>query len=272
MEKGELQKAVLAKMAESDVKTQEVTDDSGKKSLEVVKTDEVSKETESGTEEKATEDKKTGFQKRLDRLHREKMEAIEAAKALQAQLEELKAQKTVKSEESETDSEFELDENSKKYLERVVSGLLESQLKQKEELENQQRIQTERQMLTKEFESTMLKEFANEFDEEGGYFSDEAVEKMQKLHNQFQTNPKWWLDAMKNYGVDKAYTLATLGEITPKVESKKDSVDKILEKERLMKTLTPESSNVKETIKMQAGESKKNFLNRIVSKAIEQVK
>ena len=266
MDRTELKNVVLEKLAESnkdsgetEVATQEVETET-----EVV--DETKANEEVKAESEAKPEKKTGLQKRLDKLHREKMEAIERATLLEEQLEKAKA---VKEPSKESDGELELDDASKQYLERVVKGLLESQLKEKEELTFKQKVVEEKKSYTKEFESKLLESFANDFDEDTGFFSDASITKMQALNEQFEANPKWWLDAINEYGVETAHTLATLGKMTPSVKPKQDSVDKILEKERLTKTVNPSSSNVTEKVQKREGENKKSFLNRIIMDAVK---
>jgi len=267
MNKADLQKVVLEKLAETDEGKPEVSGETQEAETEVkeeIKDEKPESTTE--TEEEVKPEKKSGLQKRLDKLTRDKHELLERAELAEKKLAD---EKKVKESSTDSDEELPLDEPSKKYLERVVKGLLDSQLKERENLDNQNRVANEKQEFNKQFEGKLLEAFSGEFDEDTGYFSETAISKMNKLHEQFETNPKFWLDAMENYGVDKTYTLATLGEISPKVEKKKDSVDKILEKERLAKSVTPSSSNVTERVQRREGENKRSYLGRIVANAMD---
>jgi len=267
-----LNKAVLDKLAESDELSGEgqveeaKVDDTTEPVAEQQNTEEQADATPEQTSDK---EKKTGLQKRLDKLHRDKMAEKERADALEAKLKELEDKASKPS--IEGDEDLALDEASKKYLEKLVEGVLESQIKQREERTKQEQLMSEQKQFTQKFEQKVVEAYANEFDEETGMFSDKAIAKMQKLHEQFQASPKFWLDAMEKYGVDKTYDLATLSDLPTAMSPKKDSVDKILEKERLMKSVQPSSSNVVERVQKQEGENQRSFLSRIISNAADKL-
>lgn len=224
---------------------------------------------------KEDSDKKSGLQKRLDRLHREKMEAIEKAnkEAERAkELEEKLNSKTKQTPDNYDDDGFELDEKSKQYIDKLVAGILESQLKKKDEEEKAKQIQADNKKLSEEFENKLFKAFEKDFDEDSGTFSDEAIEKMKKIYERFQSEPKFWLKAIDTYGIDRVYDLATLKEMPTAMTPKKDSVDKIIEKERLAKSLNSGSSNVSEDLSKRKDESQKTYLERIISNAMDKIK
>ena len=265
-----LNKAVLDKLAESDKLSGEGQVEEAKvEQTEPVAEQQNTEEAEATPEQTSDKEKKTGLQKRLDKLHRDKMAEKERADALEAKLKELESKTTnqgIKGDEEQT-----LDEEGRKIIEKIVEGVLESQIKQREERTKQEQLMSEQKQFTQKFEQKVLEAYANEFDEESGLFSDKAISKMQKLHEQFQTSPKFWLDAMDKYGVDKTYELATLSDLPTAMSPKKDSVDKILEKERLMKSVQPSSSNVVERVQKQEGENQRSFLSRIISNAADKL-
>jgi hypothetical protein len=219
-------------------------------------------------------DKKSGLQKRLDRLHREKMEAIEKANKEAERAMELEKKLNAKSQSKDNESEddFDLDEKSKQYIDKLVAGILESQLKKKDEEEKAKQIQADNKKLSEEFENKLFKAFEKDFDEDSGTFSDEAIEKMKKIYERFQSEPKFWLKAIDTYGIDRVYDLATLKEMPTAMTPKKDSVDKIIEKERLTKSLNSGSSNVSEDISKRKDETQKSYLERIIANAIDKIK
>lgn len=219
-------------------------------------------------------EKKTGLQKRLDRLHREKMEAVEKAnkEAQRAKELEEKLNNKLKSNANNDEFDFDLDEKSKEYIDKLVAGLLESQLKKKEEEEKNKQIQSDKKKLTEEFENKLFKSFSKDFDDETGTFNDDAIEKMQKIYERFQGEPRFWLSAIDTYGIDRVYDLASLKDMPTAMSQKKDSVDKIIEKERLSKSLNSGSSNVSEDTSKRKGETQKSYLERIVASAIDKIK
>jgi hypothetical protein len=219
-------------------------------------------------------EKKSGLQKRLDRLHREKMEAIEKANKEAERAMELEKKLNSKSQSNndELEDDFDLDEKSKQYIDKLVAGILESQLKKKEEEEKNKQIQSEKKKLTEEFENKLFKSFEKDFDEETGSFSEQAIEKMQKIYERFQGEPKFWLKAIDTYGIDRVYDLATLKEMPTAMTPRKDSVDKIMEKERLTKSLNSSSSNVSEDLSKRKDETQKSYLERIISNAMDKIK
>lgn len=219
-------------------------------------------------------DKKSGLQKRLDRLHREKMEAIEKANKEAERAMELEKKLNAKSQskDNEYEDDFDLDEKSKQYIDKLVAGILESQLKKKDEEEKAKQIQADNKKLSEEFENKLFKAFEKDFDEDSGTFSDEAIEKMKKIYERFQSEPKFWLKAIDTYGIDRVYDLATLKEMPTAMTPKKDSVDKIIEKERLTKSLNSGSSNVSEDISKRKDETQKSYLERIIANAIDKIK
>jgi hypothetical protein len=271
-----LNKAVLDKLAESDGlsgegQVEEAKVDTTEPVAEQQNTEEQADATPEQTSDK---EKKTGLQKRLDKLHRDKMAEKERADAEKERADALEAklkQLDGKMSDTSIESEQTLDEEGKKIIEKIVEGVLESQLKQREERTRREQLIDEQKQLTQRFEHTVLKAFEKEFDEESGMFSEKAIEKMKTLHEQFQASPKFWLSAMDKYGVEKAYDLATLSDLPTAMSPKKDSVDKILEKERLMKSVQPSSSNVVERVQRQSGENQKSYLSRIISSAIDKI-
>jgi hypothetical protein len=233
-----LNKAVLEKLAESEQLSGEgqVEEATVEQTEPVAEQQNTEEQADATPEQTSDKEKKTGLQKRLDKLHRDKMAEKERADALEAKLRELESKQS-KPSIQEGDEDIALDETSKKYLEKLVEGVLESQMKQREERAKQEQLMSEQKQFTEKFEQKVLEAYANEFDEKTGMFSDKAISKMQKLHEQFQASPKFWLDAMEKYGVEKTYDLATLSDLPTAMSPKKDSVDKILEKERLMKSV-----------------------------------
>jgi hypothetical protein len=264
MNREELVKAVQEKLAVSEVANEAPGKETNAKPTVEVTTEQNQEQPEVVNEEankKADVEKKTALQKRLDKLTREKFEAIERANELQRQLEEKSKPK------EEIKSSLEVDEETNAFLRGLMKEIVSEELTEKQKYLDSQKAKMEQQEIASKFEEKLMLSLANEFSEETGEFSDKAKEIILTISDKFQKDPKWILQALDVYGLEDVYKLLTLSELPVKQVEKKDSIDKLLEKERLMKSAKPDSSNVTQRIEKQAGENNLNFLKRIIGEA-----
>jgi hypothetical protein len=138
-------------------------------------------------------------------------------------------------------------------------------------LTKQQQEQLEQQQIASKFEEKLMVSLANEFSEDTGEFTDKAKEMILTISDKFQKDPKWVLAAIDAYGIESAYNILTLSDLPTKEIQKKDSIDKLLDKERLMKSAKSDSSNVTQRVEKKAGESPMNYLKRVMMSAADKI-
>jgi hypothetical protein len=258
MNRQELVKAVMAQ-ADSEVKTELLEETNANPTVEETTEPTVHEEnnpSEPEATQKADVEKKTALQKRLDKLTREKFEAIERANELQRQLEAKSNPK------EEIKSALEIDDETNAFLDNFINERVEKKIAERESLTLKQKEQLEQQQIANKFEEKLMLSLTNEFSEDTGEFSDKAKEMILTISDKFQKDPKWVLAAIDAYGIENAYKILTLSDLPEKQVEKKDSIDKLLDKERLMKTAKSSSSNVTQRIEKQQGETPYNFLKR----------
>jgi len=263
MNRQELVKAVMEKVEQTPTETENVSDEAVNTEAEVETKE--TKPDDSGEKEKQQEiERKTGLQKRLDKLHREKMEAIERANELQRKLDEKESRK-VESDDSERPA---LDEESRELFRTEVLNIL-NEFEQKS---SQQKAKLEQDKLLEQFNDKIIKSFYNEYDEDSGSYTEAAQESIKAIYDVFSKDPQMWLKAIDKYGIEAVLRIIKQEDLPVAVSKQKDTVDKILEKERLMKTPKADSSNVTEKIERRPGENQKQLLKRIISNAMDRIK
>ena len=266
MNREELVKAVLEKEAVAEVKTEVAEEQKATPTLEVTNEQNEQPSVEQEATQKADVEKKTALQKRLDKLTREKFEAIERANELQKLLE---AQSKPKQDEPK--SSLEIDDETNAFLDAFINERVEKKIAERESLTKQQQEQLEQQQIASKFEEKLMVSLANEFSEDTGEFTDKAKEMILTISDKFQKDPKWVLAAIDAYGIESAYNILTLSDLPTKEIQKKDSIDKLLDKERLMKSAKSDSSNVTQRVEKKAGESPMNYLKRVMMSAADKI-
>ena len=266
MDREDLVKAVMAKEAVGEVATEttEVKTIS-EPTLEETNEQKEQPSVEQEATQKADVEKKTALQKRLDKLTREKFEAIERANELQRLLEE-KSKPVV-----EKPTSLEVDDETNAFLDAFINERVEKKIAERESLTQQQKAQLEQQQIASKFEEKLMNSLANEFSEDTGEFSDKAKEMILTISDKFNKDPKWVLAAIDAYGIENAYNILTLSDLPTKEIQKKDSIDKLLDKERLMKSAKSDSSNVTQRVEKKAGESPMNYLKRVMMSAADKI-
>ena len=207
-------------------------------------------------------EKKTAYQKRLDKLTRQKKEAEERAFAEAKARQELEEKLAKYENSSESDGKVNLDKESQELLNGYIEKKAKEILEQHEKSLSEKKAMESQQNLAKTYEEIVLKDYADAFDEESGAFDDDAINEIYEISDRFQKDPEFWLDVLKKHGAKKVYKMFIKGEVhTINVNDKKERVQ------------TPTSSSISSTSSViDKGLRSKSYAREATLQAIKQLK